>query len=197
MIDKKLLIDLYINKKKSSREVADFIRCSEHKVNYWLKNHDIKKRTISEAIYNQKNPNGDPFKFKKIKTLEDAFLSGLGIGLYWGEGTKRDTSSVRLGNSDPNLIKKFIEYLEKMWDIDRGKLRFGLQIFDDMSQSETLKFWQRYLDVYSDQFYKTMYKPSSGPGTYNKKSKYGVLTIYFSNKKLRDIICGQIENMYN
>lgn len=32
-------------------------------------------------------------------------------------------------------------------------------------------------------------------GTYRKKTQHGVLTLYFNNKKLRDIIIGEIEKM--
>ena len=51
------------------------------------------------------------------------------------------------------------------------------------------------LKISSSQFYKTIITPSRGVGTYKDKFKYGVLTIHFNNKKLRDILCGEIENL--
>jgi len=126
---------LYLKNKKSSKEISNIFKCSENKVNYWLNKYNIPKRSISEAVYLRLNPKGDPFKLKKLKTKEEALLFGLGIGLYWGEGTKRNEYAVRLGNTDPALIKKFIEFLENIYSIDRKKLRFGLQIFSDMSPS--------------------------------------------------------------
>jgi len=32
-------------------------------------------------------------------------------------------------------------------------------------------------------------------GTYKRKIKHGVLTIYYNNKKLRDILCKEIKNL--
>src|SRR3989344_2914295 len=93
------------------QEIADFLNCSLHKVAYWMEKHQVKTRSRSDATYLKRNPNGDPFKFRQPKNLGEAWLFGLGIGLYWGEGTKANQGSVRLGNTDPELIKKFIQFL--------------------------------------------------------------------------------------
>lgn len=122
-------------------------------------------------------------------------LLGLGIGLYWGEGTKRSTSQVRLGNTDPYLIKAFILFLRKIYTIDESRLRFALQIFSDMDQVVEEKFWQTFLKVSPRQFYKTINTRSGSIGTYREKSKHVVLTVYFNNKKLREILIREIEKM--
>src|SRR3989344_3535161 len=101
------LRNLYVKKKMSSSEITRIFKCSEHRVNYWLKKYNISKRSISEAVYQRCNPKGDPFKVKKIESLADAKLLGLGLGLYWGEGNKKNKNSVRLGNSNPLIINNF------------------------------------------------------------------------------------------
>jgi hypothetical protein len=45
------------------------------------------------------------------------------------------------------------------------------------------------------QFYKTICTPSGKVGSYREKSKHGVLTVYFNNKKLRDHLVAEIEKM--
>ncbi len=196
MFARKVLYDLYVKDKLSVPLVAHRLNCSEHKVNYWLQKHGIQKRSISDALYTAWNPNGDPFSVRKIKSLDDARLYGLGVGLYWGEGTKRDKNSVRLGNSDPQLIKKFLEFLRKIYAIDEKKLRFGLQIFSDMNKKEALTFWTKSLGVSEKQFFPTIIvTPHRGIGNYRHKTKYGVATIHFSNTKLRDILCDSIEKI--
>lgn len=185
----------YLEHKKSVAEVARIYKCSEHKINYWLHKHGISKRSISEAIYLKRNPRGDPFLFRNPSSRKDAFLYGLGIGLYWGEGNKRNRLSIRLGNTDPNLIKKFIQFLTEIYSIKTSKLRFWLQIFGDMSEKEALDFWTKTLKVNRSQFSKTTVTPSSGVGTYREKTAHGVLSVYFHNKKLRDSIVGVVENI--
>jgi hypothetical protein len=195
MISKRELEYLYLKKNYSASRIAKMFKCSQNRINYWLNKFTIPKRTISEAIYAMHNPKGDPFKVRHINSLDDAFIMGIGLGLYWGEGTKSNLTSVRLGNSDPHLIKRFIFFLEKIYSIDRNDLKFGLQIFNDLSAVQCIRFWQKELKAKQNQFYKPIISPSQSSGTYRKKAKYGVLTLYFNNKKLRDILCGEIEKM--
>lgn len=194
-IEKNVLTDLYIVKKKSAREISDKLNCSEHKVNYWLNKYGIPKRSISDSIYALANPDGDPFKSKNLRNNEEWFLFGLGLGLYWGEGTKANKYSVRLGNTDPALIKKFIEFLEVIYCIKRSKIRLGLQIFSDMDTNEALNFWAKELNFNKSHFQKVIVTPARGVGNYRHKTKHGVLTIQFGNKKLRDIIVTEISKL--
>lgn len=193
MLSKEKLNKLYLHKRRSSEEIAKIFKCSTHKINYWLEKYKIPKRSISEAIYIKHNPSGDPFKIKNPENPEQAFLFGLGLGLYWGEGTKSNKSSVRLGNTDPRLIKKFIEFLEKLYGIKRKKLRFGLQIFSDTSPKKALNFWQKTLRAPPAQFQKVIVTPARSIGTYRYKTKHGVLTINYGNTKLRNILVQEIE----
>lgn len=58
--------------------------------------YQIKRRSISDAIYHKHNPKGDPFKVKPINNIEEAQLLGMGLGLYWGEGNKANKDLVTL-----------------------------------------------------------------------------------------------------
>lgn len=195
MISKSYLEKQYLLNKQSVFEISQKLACSENKVNYWLAKHDIKKRSRSESAYIKANPKGDPFEKRTLKSHNDWFLYGLGLGLFWGEGNKVNKHAVRLGNTDPDLILKFIEFLEVIYSIDRKKLRFGLQIFTDINVNEALTFWQKKLGVNKNYFYKVLITKSHSKGTYRKKSKYGVVTVYFSNVKLRDSIITAIDEL--
>ena len=192
---KELLVTLYVKRKKSAKEVSRLLNCSEHKIHYWLDRYRIFQRSISDALYIKHNPNGDPFRVNRPKTIKAGILFGLGIGLYWGEGTRRNKNSIRLGNTDPKLIRKFIEFLQKMCGVKMSKLHFGLQVFSDMPAAKALKFWMDCLGIPLSQFQKVVITPAMSIGTYRHKTQHGVLTVYCNNKKLRDIICQTIENM--
>lgn len=184
---------LYSEKKMSAQAISKQLKCSVGQVNYWLERYRIPKRTISEAVYTKWNPDGDPFCLKTPLSIDQSILYGIGIGLYWGEGTKK-SHSVRLSNSDPKLIKVFTSFLVELFQVDPGRLRYGLQIFGDMNVEKTLRFWTKELHVPRSRFYKPIVTPHRGIGTYRQKSKHGVLTVYFNNRKLRDILCFSIEN---
>ena len=179
----------------SSAEIAKIFNCSERAVNYWLTKYEVKKRSISEAIYLKNNPNGDPFKIKHVNNIKDAQLWGLGLGLYWGEGNKKNKNSIRLGNTDPRIIRKFIEFLVEIFEIKKDKLRFGLQIFTDISEKSALNFWLKELREYGinrNQFFRVTVTPARSIGNYREKSKWGVLTVHFSNTKLKKLLDGML-----
>lgn len=194
-ISRKELFDLYITKKYSVARIANILGFSQNKINYWLEKYKIEKRSISDAMYQLKNPLGDPFLIKHPKTLKEGILFGMGLGLYWGEGSKRGTGGVRLTNTDVRLLRKFIEFLEKVFSIDRKKLRFSIQIFSDISKEKALDYWMSELDVGEEQFYKIIVSKIRGKGTYKYKSENGVVIVYFNNIKLKRLICGMIENI--
>jgi hypothetical protein len=187
----------YSDNGMSAKDIAKLSQCSENKIHYWLKKYNIPKRSISDATYLKLNPSGNPFKFNAPRTDEAWFLYGLGIGLYWGEGNKANTHAVRLGNTDPALIKYFLLFLVKLYDIKQDRLRFGLQVFTDTDPKAAVLFWCKKLDIKPSQFHKTTITKQNKAGSYGRKLQYGVLTVYFSNRKLRDIIVGAIEKLQN
>jgi hypothetical protein len=189
------LHDLYVEQGHSVAEIARILACSQSKINYRLAKYGIAKRSISEAIYKKKNPNGDPFvEWKPISTA-DWYLWGLGLGLYWGEGTKRNSHEVRLGNTDPALVNTFIQFLERFYGIERAQLRFGLHLFPEQSASDVITQWCDALAVTPSQFFKTHVQKSGSTGTYGRRAPYGVITVYFSNKKLRDRLVAEVEKL--
>lgn len=195
MISKEFLQKEYLDKKKSVSEIALAIRCSQSRVNYWLAKHTLQKRSLSESQYIKQNPKGNPFEFRPPRTDGEWFLYGLALGLYWGEGNKKSKTAVRLGNTDPDLLRYFLDFLVIMFQVDTSRLRFGLQIFTDVNPSTAKEYWCEKLSISPDSFQKIVVTPSTKKGTYTQKSEYGVLTIYFSNTKIRDIIVGAIEGL--
>lgn len=187
MMQKTQLEELY-DGGLSVKEISEKTGISYNRVCYWMEKHNIQRRSRSAATYVKRNPNGDPFKIKKRLSKREAELRGFGLGLYWGEGTKSDQRSVRLGNSDPKIIKKFMEFLVVICGIQTEKLQFGLQVFDDTDPMATERFWARELGIDLSQFTKTTVTKSRGKGTYRNKAEHGVLTLKYHNSKLRRLL---------
>ncbi|MFA5744979.1 MAG: hypothetical protein WC887_02075 [Candidatus Paceibacterota bacterium] len=59
------------------------------------------------------------------------------VGLYWGEGTKRDFSVI---NSDPLLIRTFI-YCLKALNIAEDRLSIALRVHTEVSIPRAKAFW--------------------------------------------------------
>lgn len=192
-MEKETLENLYLKEYKSVNEISKILNRSETTVNYWMKKYSIKKRKISDAIYLKNNPCGDPFEIILPRNLYEAELKGFGLGLYWGEGNKKNKNSIKLGNTDPKLIQKFMEFLIRILGVKKEKIKFSLQIFSDIDPNEAKKYWLNFLQVDENQFSKKITVTSTGKiGNYKQKNRFGVLTIYYHNTKLRNVLLNML-----
>jgi hypothetical protein len=179
----------------SMAEIGRHLGCSVHKVAYWMERYGFVRRSRSDALYTKCNPSGDPFRIIPTVTRQDAFIAGLGLGLYWGEGTRANHTSVRLGNADPRLIRAFIAFLVRRYGARPERFTFGLQVFSDTPPAKAKRYWCAALHVPARQFQKVVVTPSRGIGTYRRRLANGVLTVYFHNRKLRDILVRELERV--
>lgn len=65
------------------------------------------------------------------------------IGLYWGEGTKRDFSII---NSDPKLLQAFMVCLRAA-NIHLERISLSLRVHSDIPIEESKRFWSSSLGV--------------------------------------------------
>lgn len=135
------------------------------------------------------------FHLKKLKNNKDVAKIILAV-LYLGEGGKTRKSSLMLGNSDPKIIKLFLDLLRKCYEIDEKKFRCTLQCRADQDILELEKFWSKVTSISPSQFYKARIDART-IGKKSKKPEYkGVCRIdYFSAdvyneiKKIIELIC--------
>ena len=196
-LDPENLNNLYLSG-LSMNDIAILNNISIHKVVYWMEKYGIPRRSRSDATYTQRNPNGDPFRIIPIDSIEKAELFSLGIGLFLGEGNKRDNFQVRFANSDPNIIKIFLSFIRKICGVQEQKIKATLNIFDDRVYQACLKYWVEVTGISKNNFYKPTIRPRK-IGTYKNKSRYGTITILVGNKKLLDLIklwCKSYMNKY-
>lgn len=163
-----------------------------------MKKYKIKRRSHSEASYIKQNPNGDPFRIKKNLTKDETFLYGLGLGIYWGEGNKNPTiPSLRVANTDPNLIKVFLAFLKSIYGLNENRFSYSIVCFNDVNPEKARAYWAKELRIPPQKFGKITTIPKQGNGTYKRKSKFGVCTAQGNNSKLRKLVSAKIEKLKN
>lgn len=195
---KQTLLYLYHTQRLSMTEIANKLHCSVHKIQYWLKKYKIPTRSPSEATYCKRNPSGHPFSIKNKLTPQEIQLKYLALGLYWGEGDKSTHHTVRIGNSDPNIIKLFNQFLITICQVHASKIHFHLQTFKDINPQKARKFWAQQLNLSTQKISHGKPTPSLGKGTYRKISSNGVLTIAVYNTKLKQWIIDELKKIgYN
>ena len=193
-LSKKELTSLYLAGHSMSG-IAEILKCSIHKVVYWMDKYGIKRRTRSEAVYLKLNPNGDPFKIKESLNIRETFLYGLGLGIYWGEGEKRSLHSVRVANTDPAILRTFIKFLSTICRIESRKLSYAIVCFNDSSPVKSRKYWAKELSIFPAKFGKIVQIPPQGRGKYKRKSQFGVCTVSVGNIKLKAWIMKEIDKI--
>ncbi len=171
---------------KSISEIGIALGCSQHKIAYWLSKHGIARRNRSDANYLKYNPDGDPFKIKHNLSPNEMFLYGLGLGIYWGEGTKTSKYSLRVSNTDVGIIKTFREFLLNICSLRKNKITYSIVSFNDIDPNVARGYWSKELGILPEKFGKITIIPKQGKGTYKRKSAFGVCTLQVSNIKLRE-----------
>jgi len=101
--------------------------------------------------------------------------------LYLVEGSKNQRGSLMFGNSDPLVIRLFLNLLRRCYDVDENKFRCTLQCKADQNIKRLEKFWSKITDIPLSQFYKARIDPRTIGKPSRKLDYKGVCRIdYFS-----------------
>ncbi len=82
--------------------------------------------------------------------------------IYWCEGTKDTRAPVCFINSDPDLIKAFVNLLRNSFDIDEKKFRICLHLHAYHNASKQIDFWSKFTGIPKNQFIKPFLKQNNG-----------------------------------
>jgi hypothetical protein len=118
--------------------------------------------------------------FKDI--LRDKNVAKISLAmLYLGEGSKTHKASLMFGNSNPDIIKLFLDLLRYCYNINEEKFRCTVQCRADQDIKKLESFWSELTKIPRGQFYGARIDPRT-MGKKTKKINYkGVCRIdYFS-----------------
>ena len=169
----------------STTDIGKKLGISWRRVVYLMERNHIRRRSRSEAAYRKLNPDGDPFKIKRSLTKEEEQLKLLALGFYLSEGTRSNSISVRISNSDVSLIKIFLEFLMKICGVKKEKIKLWITLHSNTAIKHAEKFWSSCLCIPLAQFSKTVILENSNNGTHRKKNRFGTITVCVHNTKLR------------
>lgn len=94
-------------------------------------------------------------EFPKLKN-DPLFLAG--VMLYWSEGDNGIRGgNARLTNTDPRMVKTFINFGLKVCKIPKEKIKIGLILYPDIKEKRCKTLWSKYLDIPENQFHKTQF----------------------------------------
>lgn len=190
----------------SYSQIKDILKVSKSSLSYWLRDYPLSKERINELGSNNEK-RIERYRETRRKTKEkrlkefyieqkkkifplskrDLFIAGL--FLYWGEGGKTLSSQVSVSNTDPSVVKFFLEWMEDIFDIPKNKVKFCVHLYNDMDIAKEISFWVEKLGVSESQFTKPYIKKTSSLRI-NQKGGFGhgTCNARFGNARLSEQI---------
>lgn len=142
----------------------------------------------------------------EITRISKKDLLLIGAALYWAEGYKklvvkdgkeRTHHKISFSNTDPIMIRLFIQFLSDVLEISKSKIYASVRIFEHMNEKEALRYWQRTTGLPRENFQKFYYgvsRSSMGKRPYNRLP-YGTIQIIVGDTKNFHKIMGWIEGL--
>lgn len=120
---------------------------------------------------------------QSIGSLTDRELFMIGVALYWAEGSKdkpyRRTEVLHFINSDPNVIRVFLRWLELL-GVTRERLTMRVSIHESADVQAAERYWADIVEVDTSALSKATLKKHN-PRTVRKNTSdayHGCLVIY-------------------
>jgi len=173
----------------------------------WFKNedwsNDIKKELSRKALYvakkrfrliiKQRKEKWEKWReehrkmaIKEFPNLKSNKLFLAGLMLYWGEGdSKLENCTVRLANTDPEMIRIFHSFLKKVCKVATEKIKINLILYPDLDEKSSRKFWSKTVGISENQFVKASFIKGRHP---TKRLSHGIAIIYVNSRALKEKI---------
>lgn len=116
---------------------------------------------------------------RAIRKLSERDLLLLGLGLHMGEGTKGG-NRVGFTNSNPELVKIFISWMNKAFDVPYSQIYCRVMINEIHRKRETIvrKSWSKILRIPLQQFKRTVFTKAKTKKVYENYDNFlGTLAI--------------------
>lgn len=161
----------------SLKEIATRLKTSKSSVSQWVRDIELTKRQIAflkhktflkeiikkrvttrlnnerqkrELIINQHKKS---LSHVKLTPKDLAFI---GSTLYWAEGGKSDKSRMfKFSNSDPEMIRVMMSFLNKSCQVPKEKLRGHIHLHPHLNPKKAEQYWSKISNIPLKQFYKT------------------------------------------
>jgi hypothetical protein len=114
----------------------------------------------------------------------ETFLAGL--FLYWAEGNKTTPNAIGLTNTNPYMLKFYIQWLGLM-GVAKRQMKISLHLYSDMNVNKQERYWSRELSIPLSQFRKSYIKNTKISSiTYHQGFGQGTCSVIVDDTRLRE-----------
>lgn len=125
---------------------------------------------------------------EQIAQLSEREFLLVGVALYVGEGFKRD-GQVGMANTDPSVLRFFVTWLRRCFDIDETRLRVRLYLHEGLDLEAAEQFWSDLLEIPHCQF-RRPYRAAADPTRRHAKHLNGCPGVSYCDARLHRRVMG-------
>jgi hypothetical protein len=125
-----------------------------------------------------------------IGDLSDRDLLIGGTALYAGEGSKTD-GGVLFANSDPAMVRMFLAWLRRFFEVDEARLRVRLYLHEGLDLDGAQQFWSALTGIPVLQFIKP-YRAVADSSIRSSKHPMGCVSVVYSSSPVHRRIMGLV-----
>ena len=121
-----------------------------------------------------------------------------GFFLYWAEGGKTQKYTISLSNTDPRMIRSFIQWL-CLLNVPKEKIKIKLHLYSDMDPQKEVSYWARELGVAKAHFTNSYIKKSKLTDLTHITRGHGTCNIVINNRDIAEYVLQglkRIESFY-
>jgi predicted transcriptional regulator len=148
------------------QEIADELGVAKSSVSLWVRDVEFDPaRRRSAATGRRPRGTDHPLRQRKLAEIERLRVEGLervgtlsdreflmaGLGLYAGDGSKKD-GEVKLSNSSEVIVGFFCRWLRRFFEVEESRLRVRLYLHQGLDLAAAVSYWSRVTAVPPDQF---------------------------------------------
>ncbi len=186
---------------KSIKEIAGVVGVTKDTVSKWVRDlpmTDEQARHLEEEMFSRghrgrmigakinkekKLARIDVARFEaeeRITELSKSELFCLGLGIYWGEGTKAENTALAVTNSDYRIIQVMIRWFTECFGVQMSDLspRVFISNTHEDREEKIFEFWVEKLGIPRSQFKKMIFLEKGKKIYENREVYYGVLTLH-------------------
>lgn len=200
-------------KGKSIRDIENILNIPRSTLSGWLRNVKLSKKQ-KKRLYKkwlaalvkarlkaaQVNRKARIERINTIKRNVKKFISKITVDkilgelifatFYLAEGTKKENSIV-IANSDPIVLKAFLNLFKYLYKPDKSKFRCCLHLRQDQSERQLKDYWSKTLNIPKSHFIKTQFDKRTIKPTFKKYKGVCVVFYYDMNLQRRILYTGK------
>jgi hypothetical protein len=170
------------------QEIATELGVAKGSVSVWVRDVEFTPRPRNRG-HSGHQPH--PLHLKKLAEIEQCraeaeaeylgmsadHLDAFALGLYAGEGAKTP-GAVSMANTNPLLLRLFVDWLRRSFEIDEDRLRARLYLHDGLDLEAATAYWSAATSIPERQFQRA-YRAVADPSRRHTKHERGCLTIVY------------------